>query len=326
MDEEKKNIGASSEDDTSALFVTARKKQLAEQEARQKAAEEEARRVAAEAEVRRLEAEVAARKQKAEEEARRLAEEAEERRRRAEEERIADEKRVSADADDQRRLSQIPSGTPSSKPEAGKAVRSVANKVKGLGKKKLTIIGASAAGVILAVIIIIAAVSLSGGGSSMASYEDAMTGISFSCPPDMTVATGQTGWPNEIACISDENNFLLILNVTDEYVATGLTQEEFVLSAADGAAYQLFDSLYGEDVLSFQMTGDPEYDGDGDMLISENFTIETFDGNYTAFADLRNPDYGEVTVLNIAFFSPEGEDSAEDILNIISTMQLNSVG
>lgn len=74
--EEKKNPGAASGDDTSALFVSARKKQLAEQEVQRKAAEEEAKRKAAEEEVRRLEAEVAERKRQAEEEARRIAEEA----------------------------------------------------------------------------------------------------------------------------------------------------------------------------------------------------------------------------------------------------------
>lgn len=84
MSDEKRNLGASSSDDTSALFVTARKKQIAEQEAQRKAAEEEAKRLEAEAEVRRLEAEVADRKKKAEEEKIRLAQEEEQRRREAE--------------------------------------------------------------------------------------------------------------------------------------------------------------------------------------------------------------------------------------------------
>lgn len=74
--DEKKNPGASSGDDTSALFVSARKKQLAEQEVQRRAAEEEAKRKAAEEEVRCLEAEVAERKRQAEEEARKIAEEA----------------------------------------------------------------------------------------------------------------------------------------------------------------------------------------------------------------------------------------------------------
>lgn len=73
MSDPKKNLGAPSSDETSALFVSARKKQLAEQEALQKKQEEERRRMEAEAEVRRLEEEVSARKAAAEKEAARLA-------------------------------------------------------------------------------------------------------------------------------------------------------------------------------------------------------------------------------------------------------------
>ena len=75
MSEEEKKMGAPAEDETAALFVTARKKQLAEQEAQRKADEEKAKRDAAEAEVRRLEEEIEARKLKAQEEERRLQEE-----------------------------------------------------------------------------------------------------------------------------------------------------------------------------------------------------------------------------------------------------------
>ena len=76
MSDEEKKMGAPAEDETAALFVTARKKQLAEQEIQRKADEEKAKRDAAEAEVRRLEEEIEARKLKAQEEERRLQEEA----------------------------------------------------------------------------------------------------------------------------------------------------------------------------------------------------------------------------------------------------------
>ncbi len=62
------------EEETSALFVSAKKKKQAEEEAARKAAEEQARREAAEAEVRRMEAEVEERKRKAEEERKALEE------------------------------------------------------------------------------------------------------------------------------------------------------------------------------------------------------------------------------------------------------------
>lgn len=87
MDQDKKtNSGAPSSDTTSALFVSARKKQLEQQEAERKAKEQEEQRLAAEAEVRRLEAEVEERRRKAEEEARRVEQEAAEKRKQAEEE------------------------------------------------------------------------------------------------------------------------------------------------------------------------------------------------------------------------------------------------
>lgn len=62
------------EEETSALFVSAKKKKQAEEEAARKAAEEQAKREAAEAEVRRMEAEVEERKRKAEEERKALEE------------------------------------------------------------------------------------------------------------------------------------------------------------------------------------------------------------------------------------------------------------
>ena len=68
MAEENKNgSGAPSTDTTSALFVSARKKQLEQQEEARRAKEKEAQRLSAEAEVRRLEQEVEERRRKAEE-------------------------------------------------------------------------------------------------------------------------------------------------------------------------------------------------------------------------------------------------------------------
>lgn len=78
--------GAPSEDTTSALFVSARKKQLEQQEAERLAKEKEDQRLAAEAEVQRLEAEVEERRRRAEQEAMRVEAEAAEKRRQADEE------------------------------------------------------------------------------------------------------------------------------------------------------------------------------------------------------------------------------------------------
>ncbi len=82
---DKKVQNAPSSDQTQALFVSSRKKQLEEQEAQRIAAEKEAQRIAAEEEVKRLELEVAERKRQAEEDAKRIEAEAIERKRRAEE-------------------------------------------------------------------------------------------------------------------------------------------------------------------------------------------------------------------------------------------------
>ena len=72
-DNEKKNPeSVSSSDKTAALFVSARKKQLEQQELERTAREREEKRLAAEAEVQRLEAEVEMRRKKVEEEAQRV--------------------------------------------------------------------------------------------------------------------------------------------------------------------------------------------------------------------------------------------------------------
>jgi hypothetical protein len=77
MENDNKNTsGAPSSDTTSALFVSARKKQIEQQETERLAKEKEEKRLAAEAEVRRLEQEVADRKRKAEEDAKAAEEEA----------------------------------------------------------------------------------------------------------------------------------------------------------------------------------------------------------------------------------------------------------
>ena len=101
-EENKTNSGAPSSDTTSALFVSARKKQLEQQEAERRAKEKEDERLKAEAEVRRLEAEVAERKRRAEEEAQRVAQEEEQSRREAEERR----RRAAAEAEARRKEAQ----------------------------------------------------------------------------------------------------------------------------------------------------------------------------------------------------------------------------
>ncbi|MDR2531004.1 MAG: cell envelope integrity protein TolA, partial [Oscillospiraceae bacterium] len=171
MDQDKKNTsGAPSSDTTSALFVSARKKQLEEQEAAARAKEKEDQRLAAEAEVRRLEAEVEARRIKAAEDAKRVEAEAVEQKRRADEDakRIAEETRqkqaqaaanpdaILGSAKKEVKLPQIPK-LPKKEPGAPSKPAGQGGGVSGLlqNKKLLAIIGGGAAVIILAVVLIV---------------------------------------------------------------------------------------------------------------------------------------------------------------------------
>ncbi len=159
MNENQNNHGAPSSDNTSALFVSARKKQLAEQEEQRVAAEKEAARQAAEEEVRRLEAEVAERKKKAEQDAVMIQQEEQERRRNADLEKARIEQELKAAASGQPVRSTPP--PPYGQVATGSTV--AAKNSKSIGavlaeNKMLVIIGAAAVAFVLVVIIILAVV------------------------------------------------------------------------------------------------------------------------------------------------------------------------
>lgn len=166
-EENKTNSGAPSSDTTSALFVSARKKQLEQQEAERRAKEKEDERLKAEAEVRRLEAEVAERKRRAEEEAQRVAQEeeqsrreAEERRRRAAAEAEAEDRRQATEAEARRKEAQK---TQAAGQAAGKTFsmpKLALRKEAAVGEKKklpvpLHFIIAGAAVIVLAVVLVL---------------------------------------------------------------------------------------------------------------------------------------------------------------------------
>ncbi len=167
MNENQNNQGAPSSDETSALFVSARKKQLAEQEEQRLAAEKQAARLAAEEEVRRLEAEVAERKRKAEADAVQIQQEEEERRRQAEIEkaRIASELKSAANTQYAPPTNNAPP-PPYGQVATGStvAVKPAANMVNDLlaDKKKLAIVAGAAVG---ALVVIILLASLFSGGA-----------------------------------------------------------------------------------------------------------------------------------------------------------------
>ena len=177
MDQDNKNTsGAPSDDTTSALFVSARKKQLQQQEAERKAKEQEDQRLAAEAEVRRLEAEVEARRYRAQEEARRVEAENAEKKRQAEAEawRIAEEARArNAQAAVNPDAFLGPQPQPRGpKPMPGpKAPGAGGGAASGfIGNKKLLIFGGGGAVVLIALVVVLVVV-LGGGGGSVGSRD-----------------------------------------------------------------------------------------------------------------------------------------------------------
>jgi hypothetical protein len=160
MDNDNKNTsGAPSSDTTSALFVSARKKQIEQQETERIAKEKEEKRLAAEAEVRRLEKEVEDRKRKAEEDA--VAAEAEARR-------VAAEAKAKMSAAATNPDAVLGAGKPAAKPPIGinlpgankPAAEGGAVAAKPLDTKMLMIIG----GAVLAVIIIVVLIVVLAGG------------------------------------------------------------------------------------------------------------------------------------------------------------------
>ncbi len=168
MSENQNNQGAPSSDDTSALFVSARKRQLAEQEEQRVASEKEAARRAAEEEVRRLEAEVAERKRKAEEDAARIQREEIERRRQAEIEKARIEAELQSAANRQYSPTYNTHAPPYAQVATGSTIVSKANKniLDGLlaDKKKLGIVVGAVVGVVILVVLL--ALLLGGGANT----------------------------------------------------------------------------------------------------------------------------------------------------------------
>jgi hypothetical protein len=168
----KNTTGAPSNDTTSALFVSARKKQLEQQEAERRVKEKEEQRLAAEAEVKRLEREVEERRRKAEMDAKQADEEAR---------RIAEQSRAkiagaAANPDavlgSQPAKTQVvtlpnikPSGiaAPSAVPSAAPFGGGVAVAIKSLNMKQIAIIGVA----VIIVVILIAALGGRGGGDDL---------------------------------------------------------------------------------------------------------------------------------------------------------------
>ena len=299
MSEEQKKTGAPSSDETSALFVTARKKQIAEQEAQRKAAEEEAKRLAAEEEVRRMEAEVADRKRQAEDEARRIAaeeaamkKEAEERRRQAQREadetaeRIKAEAKAKAEAEAEAGikdeplpaakviagLKKVKSGPKEPKapkaPKEPKSPPAAAEGAKPKNSKKLLLFGGIGLAVIIVVVVVMVLIGKGSGGGDAA--DEAGYG-SWVEPLSISVDDYLTKSDSEKASLC-----ALMQNIISSQIQAQTTSaDEFAAgieayegdTAAQGSAFQAACSVDGVDGSLFQ-SGDTEAFGDAAYVVN----------------------------------------------------------
>lgn len=211
MDQNNKpNAGAPSSDTTSALFVSARKKQLEQQEIERRAQEKEEQRRAKEAEVRRLEQEVEERRRRAEMEAQAVA---------------ANPFGAPVAPSTQTGTSLQNQPVPAvSQPARPAAAAKQPNVTVGGDRKKLFIIGGGALAAVILVVILI--VALGGGGGIDPDLElDAVYdnyGIFFTYPSGWEIAYENEAPPEVIVqsdyVRADTQDRILICNVTDQYL------------------------------------------------------------------------------------------------------------
>jgi hypothetical protein len=321
MDNDNKTpSGAPSDDTTSALFVSARKKQLEQQEADRRAKEKEEQRLAAEAEVRRLEWEVAERRRQAEEEVRRVEFENAERRRIAEEEA---RRTGQAGGMGQPQQPYNPNAAPGAwqqpaqkQPKAAKPPAQgggLSNLMK--NKKLLAIVGGGAAVVIILVVVLI--VTLGGGnkgnsGNSLSSgsgreensgtsskvdpdaelsnwYDE--NGISFSYPSGWSIVN-EMPYPPAVMVESDYRNngrtdIVYFFDVTNDFY-------DYLYNAADGDVLFAGELMLDEFIIGITNGGDyaeyfPAIEETYNGFVSggTEFTYTTTDGiEYYLFMDI----------------------------------------
>jgi hypothetical protein len=264
MPEDKKTpAGAPSSDTTSALFVSARRKQLEQQETERREKEKEEQRLAAEAEVQRLEREVEERRRKAEEDARRLEIEAAENRRQAEEDarRIAEEARA--------RQAQA-AAAPASQTQPGTALASKPP----LNKKLLIMIGG---GVVVAIgVVVLLVVLLGGKGDKLVYNPDEATydydifgsyylGGNYTDIGYFYFDDGTFTLDDAEGTIGIEGTFYVhddtIMMDTGDRIITMTIIDEYTLSDPEGDIYYLLDTsdeYYDPDIDEDELVYDPD--------------------------------------------------------------------
>ncbi len=309
MSDEKRNQGTPG-DETSALFVTARKKQLEEQEVQRKAAEEEAKRRAAEEEVRRLEAQVAQRKRDAEEESRRIAQEAEERRRKAQEDAVQEERMRAQGAPPSAAASAAPAAstaTPAPKPAASAVAKAPAQKKM----NPMILFGAIGGGVVLIVAVVLIVIFAMPPKSEPALTEplalDAtynQNGYSFSYP---------TAWKVDYSEY-DSDDLSDTIYVASDYLFNDF-QDQVNLSDVTDWMAMYSDDVYDAGVavlaneLNAYQSGTADYRDSGVSVSEENgFAYGMVTAGYT-YKDIKFTIYMQL-----------GESNGRQILSVIRTM------
>lgn len=311
--DQQNNTGAPSTDTTSALFVSARKKQLEQQEAERQAKEREAERLAAEAEVRRLEQEVAERKRRAQEEAQRVEQEAAQRREQAQQEaqRVEQEaarRRVQAQqgvqrAEQEAAMRARAAAQPGATPPQAKAATTKA----GLPKNKLVLIGGAAAVLIVAVVLIV--VLSSGGGASYNPQNfnneiSAADGLTLSYPEKWVGDTLLSNGNGLFLKADDDMTALAVMDVTsglNQAVSSGTD----AVTAAEGLLYDVAGVFAGGSPVSDMV---PQLIKSGTMVQgSAGFRYQDEGGDMQGVAKIESIE-GARTIL-MAYAVPEGKSA-----------------
>ena len=280
--------GAPPDDITSALFVSARKKQLEQQEAERIAREKEEQRLAAEAEVQRLELEVEERRRRvaeearlADEEARRIEEEARAGRAMADEEarRVAEEAQAenvmiagspgalpggawqSGAAQGAPPGTYAPPGTFAATGAAGPGNAAAQGAPAGLlkNKKALAIIGGIAVLIIALVVVLIVVLS---GGPNSGGYEPARTPAQTPAPtpnptptPTLAPSAAPSASPSASAA-STAPQPSSVWDIYGYYYLDGDPYDDNVYFYSDGTMEIYYSSSGATDTWDFSIDGD----------------------------------------------------------------------
>lgn len=288
MDQEnKKNNVAPSTDTTSALFVSARKRQIEEQEAQRLAREKEDERRRAEDEVRRLEAEVAERKRRAEEEALRVA--TEEKQRLEDEKKRREEQQKRLDEEQRRQAKEAAQAAQKS------TVQSVVSQGGAAVKKALPLLPIIGGAVGLVAVIVLVVLLASGGSGKQPKAKPAQAKVSTQAP----IETPQGADVPDYAT-------LLMQQTGTWYLNGNMADIRFITDGASG--WQIYDESL---VLVVQGT----FEVDNEAAITATYIDDDGDEMEASvtFNDENSFNLSDEVFYSEAFSAyPEGEDETDN--------------